>query len=65
MRTVYGSAVEPSLASGFQIPDEVVPMVTDFFRPRTGGDSVRSGTDADEAARRLELDERQLAPRRP
>jgi predicted nucleic acid-binding protein len=59
LRTIYGSAAEPSLASGFQIPDEVVPMVTDFFGPRRGsGDSVRSEPDADDAARRLEPDER-------
>ncbi|UXI81800.1 PIN-like domain-containing protein [Streptomyces vinaceusdrappus] len=51
LRTVYGSATEPSWASGFRIPDEVVPMVIDLFAPsRDSGDSTEGELDAEEAA---------------
>nr|BEK67244.1 hypothetical protein KPHV_44710 [Kitasatospora purpeofusca] len=31
LQTVYGSESEPSLASGFRLPDEVVPLICEVF----------------------------------
>ncbi|PJM94007.1 PIN-like domain-containing protein [Streptomyces sp. CB01373] len=59
LRTIYGSAAEPSWASGFRIPDEVVPMVIELLTPRRGpGDSTGSEADMDDAAKSVELDQR-------
>ncbi|MFE5600709.1 PIN-like domain-containing protein [Streptomyces coelicoflavus] len=59
LRTIYGSATEPSWATGFRIPDEVVPMVIDLFAsPRGSSDSTGGEADAEDAVERLLLDER-------
>lgn len=44
LHAVYGSSTEPSLATGFRIPDEVIPLVregfghTELWRNATGAD---------------------------
>ncbi|WOX21225.1 PIN-like domain-containing protein [Streptomyces solicathayae] len=36
LHTIYGSATEPSWATGFRIPDEAVPLLVEIFGDGTG-----------------------------
>ncbi|MGW0701752.1 PIN-like domain-containing protein [Streptomyces sp. NPDC002867] len=55
LNTIYGSEAEPSWASGFRIPDEVVPMVIEMFAPPRGSaDSTSGALDVEDASPELD-----------
>ncbi|WP_327239583.1 PIN domain-containing protein [Streptomyces sp. NBC_01318] len=58
LHTIYGSATEPSWASGFRIPDEVIPMLRESFE---GGPLwppvLWDGGEPDEGSKPSERDE--------